>query len=415
MKSYAPPPDKSVTIRALLLGAVADGPARVENPLFCADTEAALACLETLGVRHCRDGNALIVEGRGLTGLKKPAGPLDAGESAALARLLAGLLAGQDFPSVITGRGTLLKRPMAPAAEALKKLGAKVGTSKGLLPLTIKPAKLRGSRVSGVTSAQVKSALLLAGLYASGPVEVKEKFPTRDHTERLLALMGARLSSKAGRVLLQPGRLTARPLAVPGDISSAAPLIAAALLKKEPLKIEGCGLNPTRLGFIKTLVSMGAKIRIKQGNCFPEPCGDIEVLPSSLKAAKLAPKDIPALIDEVPLLAVLAAAAKGVTRITGIEGLKTKESDRVKSTMALLASLGAAAEYKKGALIIAGGNKLRAAAPVDTFSDHRIAMAAAAASAACPSLKIENPGCVDKSYPGFWSDFRSVFGGPLRA
>ncbi|MDA8243460.1 MAG: 3-phosphoshikimate 1-carboxyvinyltransferase [Elusimicrobia bacterium] len=415
MKAYTPPPDKSVTIRALLLGAVADGSTRVENPLYCADTGAALACLEALGVRHCRDGGALIIEGRGLDGLKKPAGPLDAGESAALARMLAGLLAGQSFPSVIAGRGTLLKRPMAPAADALKKLGARVAATKGLLPLTIKPARLKGARVSGVTSAQVKSALLLAGLYAAGPVEVKEKFGTRDHTERLLALLGAALSSRAGLVRLRPGRLTARPLAVPGDVSSAAPLMAAALLRKEPLKIEGCGLNPTRLGFVDALVSMGAKIKMKRGNCFPEPCGELEVRPSALKAAKLAHGDIPSLIDEVPLLAVLAATAKGVTRIAGIEGLKTKESDRVKSTLALLASLGARAEYKKGALIIPGGQKLRAAAPVDTFSDHRIAMAAAAASAVCPALEIENPGCVDKSYPGFWSDFRSVFGGPLRA
>jgi 3-phosphoshikimate 1-carboxyvinyltransferase len=164
MKTYCPPADKSITIRALLLGAIAAGSARVDNPLVCADTEAALACLEALGVRHRSNENAIIIEGRGLNGLKTPAEPLDAGESGALARLLAGLLAAQPFPSSITGRGTLLKRPMAGTADALTKIGARVNTAGGFLPFTIKPALIKGGSVSGVNSAQVKSALLLAGL-----------------------------------------------------------------------------------------------------------------------------------------------------------------------------------------------------------------------------------------------------------
>ncbi len=409
MKTFVPPADKSITIRALLLAAVAEGCTRVENPLRCADTEAAIRCLEALGARICPDGNALIVEGRGLGGLKKPDGPLDAGESGALARLLAGLMAAQPFPSEITGRGTLLKRPMDALAGSLGKLGARIKTSGGFLPLRIKPAKLKGARITGLTSAQLKSAVLLAGLYASGPVEIKEKSPTRDHTERLLALMGARITKNGLIIRLEPGRLTARPLTVPGDISSAAPFIAAALLSGTGLRINACGLNPGRLGFVDALVKMGAKIELKPASAFPEPSGDITILPSGLKGRTVKPAEIPSMIDEVPLLAVISARAGGTTTISGIEGLRSKESDRIESTLALLAALGVRSSWSGGALKIYGARRFIPKSAAETFNDHRIAMAAAAASAACRGLEIKNPGCVDKSYPGFWRDFKKVF------
>ncbi|PKM98359.1 MAG: 3-phosphoshikimate 1-carboxyvinyltransferase [Elusimicrobia bacterium HGW-Elusimicrobia-3] len=409
MKTYCPPADKSITIRALLFGAIAAGNSRVENPLICADTEAALACLEALGVRHSPDGNAILIEGRGLNGLKMPAGPLDAGESGALARLLAGLLAAQPFPSVLSGRGTLLGRPMAGTADALTKIGARINTAGGFLPFTLKPALIKGGSVSGVTSAQVKSALLLAGLYAVRPVQIRQAAATRDHSERLLSLLGARLTTDGKRLILEAGPLTARPVTVPGDISSAAPFIAAALLAGTPLRVTGCGLNPLRLGFIAALRRMGAKINIKTDRGFPEPAGEIEVLPSKLKAVKIKPAEITAMIDEVPLLAVLAGAAKGNTVIGGAGALRGKESDRVESTLALLAALGVKAACKSGSLTVTGAKKFSAKAAADTFDDHRIAMAAAAARAACPGLKIRNPGCVNKSYPGFWKDFRKVF------
>lgn len=409
IKDYSPPPDKSITIRALLLSAIANGSARIENPLRCEDTEAAVRCLAALGVKVSGDGSAFIVEGRGLKGLVKPASELDAGESGALARLLSGILAGQSFPSVITGRGSLLKRPMEELAVALKKLGAGIKTKKGLLPLTIKPARLKGKKVTGVESAQVKSALLLAGLYAGGTTEITEKVRTRDHTERLLALLGARLKQDGPRIKLEPGPLTARPLSVPGDISSASPFIAAALLSDATIKISSCGLNPARLGFIDALKKMGAVINIKAAAAFPEPYGEIEVLPSSLKARSVKAEEIPAMIDEVPLLALLAARARGTTVISGIEGLRGKESDRIESTLALLASLGVKAAYNAGSMKITGRPAFTAAKTVETFGDHRIAMAAAAAALVCPGLEIRNPGCVDKSYPGFWNDFRKVF------
>ena len=409
MKTYTPPPDKSITIRALLLAAIADGATRVENPLDCEDTEAALGCLAALGVKFSREANAITIEGRSLKGLAKPTGTLNAGQSGALARLLAGIMAGQQFPSMITGRGTLAKRPMAGLAGALKNLGVNIKTNGGLLPLELKPGKLKGARIQGVTSAQVKSAVLLAGLYASGPVQVKEKLPTRDHTERLMALMGARIAMKAPLTDLQPGPLTARPVTVPGDISSAAPFIAAALLSGATLKITGCGLNPLRMGFIKALQKMGAVINLTATEAFPEPYGDIEVLPSSLKCRTVRAEEIPSMIDEVPLLAVLAARARGTTDICGIEGLREKESDRIASTLALLASLGVRASYNKGIMKICGARAFAPKAAVDTFNDHRIAMAAAAASVACPGLEIKNPGCVNKSYPGFWLDLEKTF------
>lgn len=421
MRSYTPPPDKSMTIRALLLAAIADGSTRIGNPLRCEDTEAALRCLQALGVKFHREGDDFIVEGRGLKGLRNPGGALDAGESGALARLLAGILAGQDFPSVITGRGSLLKRPMEGLAGALKKLGAKAGTEKGRLPLSIKPAALKGSKISGVESAQVKSALLLAGLYAKGPLEIREKTPSRDHTERLFALMGGRLINRGPLLKLEPGPLTARPFTVPGDISSAAPFIAAALLSGRELKINSCGLNPARLGFITALRKMGAVINLKAAAAFPEPYGEIEVLPSALsasggpawlfggKARSFTAAEIPAMIDEVPLLALLAARARGVTVIAGIESLRAKESDRIESALALLASVGVKAVYKNGAMRITGRPSFSAVKPAETFGDHRIAMAAAAAALVCPGLAIKNPGCVNKSYPGFWKDFKKVF------
>lgn len=410
MNTYTPPSDKSITIRALLFSAISGGTARIENPLICDDTEAALRCLTELGVKISRGRNAITVAGRGLRGLRKPAGPLNAGESGALSRMLAGILAGQYFPSVITGRGSLLKRPMAPLASELNKTGARVTTNGGRLPLAIQPSVLKGGKISGLDSAQLKSALLLAGLYAGGPLEIKEKLRTRDHTERMLAFMGVRIAASGPRIKLEPGPLTASDLVIPGDVSSAAFFISGALLSGRPLKVISCGLNPFRLGFIKALVKMGACISLKPAADLPEPCGAIEVLPSALFACRFGASEIPAMIDEIPMLAVTAARARGTTVISGIEALRAKESDRIKSTLALLTSLGVKAVYRSGGMTITGRPSFRAAVPVETFADHRIAMAAAAASLACPGLEIRDTDCVNKSYPDFWKDFKKTFG-----
>ncbi|HOI42879.1 MAG TPA: hypothetical protein PK523_08040, partial [Elusimicrobiales bacterium] len=228
-------------------------------------------------------------------------------------------------------------------------------------------------------------------------------------TERLLTFMGARLKRSGGRLKVYPGPLHGREIKVPGDISSAAFFIAAALLSGRPLKIKGVGLNPGRLGFIITLKKMGARIKVSRRAGGPEPCGDITVRPSRLRGVSVPARDIPSMTDEVPLLVLLAARARGTTSIKGAEELRKKESDRIKSSLALLASLGARGSYAGGTLNVPGGQAFGPARPVETFGDHRIAMAAAAASAVCPGLKIKDPGCVDKSYPGFFSDFRRVF------
>ncbi len=409
MRIYTPPPDKSITIRALLLGAIAAGRTVVKNPLRSRDTEAALACLKELGVRTKTFKDRVKVTGAGPGGFGPGPFRLDAGESGTLARLLAGLLAGAGTTALIAGRGTLLHRPMEPLAAALRLAGADVRAARGRLPLKISPARPRGGTLKlSTASAQIKSALLLAGLAARRPVSFRESAPSRDHTERLLKFMGARLNKSGSRLTLRPGPLKGRTIKVPGDISSAAFFIAAALLSGRPLKIKSAGLNPGRLGFVKALKRMGARIELKTRTSFPEPAGDIVVRPSLLRAVKIPARDIPSMIDEVPLLALLAARARGTTVINGAEELRKKESDRIKSTLALLSSLGARASYRRGTLTVPGGQEFAPLRPVETFGDHRIAMAAAAASALRPGLKIKNPGCVDKSHPGFFRDFRRV-------
>lgn len=410
MKIYTPPPDKSITIRALLLGAAARGRTVVSNPLLSRDTQAALRCLKELGVSTKVLKDRVEITGAGPGGFGPGPFRLDAGESGTLARLLAGLLAGAGARAVVTGRGTLRRRPMEPVAAALRLAGADVRASRGRLPLAIRPAAPKGGALKySAPGAQIKSALLLAGLGAAAPLSFAEAAPARDHTERLLKSMGARLYGSDRRLTINPGPLKGQTIKVPGDISSAAPFIAAALLSGRTLKIKGAGLNPGRLGFIRTLVKMGAKITVSRRSSSPEPVGDITVSPSALRAARVAARDIPSMIDEVPLLALLAARARGTTVINGAGELRNKESDRIRSTLALLASLDAKASYRNGTLRVPGGQGFRPLKPVETFGDHRVFMAGAAASAACPGLKIKNPGCADKSYPGFFRDFRRVF------
>ncbi|PIU20547.1 MAG: 3-phosphoshikimate 1-carboxyvinyltransferase, partial [Elusimicrobia bacterium CG08_land_8_20_14_0_20_59_10] len=259
---YTPPPDKSITLRALLLAAVAEGRTTIKNPLLCGDTSAALACLAALGVKYSLRKNKITLEGRGLRGLA-PRRALNAGASGTLCRLLAGILAGQAFPSVLNGSGSLRGRPMDRVARPLGLMGAKIKTRRGRLPLAIKPSPLKGiDYCLPVASAQVKSALLLAGLYAEGRTIIKEPSPSRDHTERLLEYFGAGLTRRGRVITLKPGSLKGRGLCVPGDISSAAPFLAAALLCGRGLLIKDTGLNPTRLGLVRVLKRMGARIKL---------------------------------------------------------------------------------------------------------------------------------------------------------
>jgi len=410
-KIYLPPPDKSITHRALIIAAVAGGSSRVINPSICADTLATAACLKKLGVRIKFTKTGLYISGVGLKGLKKPQSALSAGESGATMRLLAGLLAGQDFDSVLTGRGSLLKRPMSRVARPLLTLGARINCARGLPPIKIHGSRLNGASLKlSVPSAQVKSAALLAGLYAAGRTTVTERFKTRDHTERMLKYFGAKISASGLKTVLEPGKLKAVSIRVPGDISSAAPFMAAAQLLGITLTVKNVGLNPTRLGLLKTLKRMGSRLKIKPEKSRPEPSGELRFFPAELKGLTIAPADIPSMIDELPLLALLAASAKGRTVIRGAAELRVKESDRIKGTLDMLSRLGIKAVFKTGSLIISGPQRFRGGKTINTYNDHRIAMAAAVGELAAESpVKIINSGCVKKSYPKFFRDLKKVF------
>ncbi|HAF96241.1 MAG: 3-phosphoshikimate 1-carboxyvinyltransferase [Elusimicrobia bacterium GWF2_52_66] len=410
-KTYTPPPDKAITHRALIIAALADGTTRVFNPSICEDTLATAACLKKLGIRIKFSKTSLQVKGLGLKGLKKPAGPLNAGQSGTTMRLMAGVLAGQDFDSVIKGHGSLLKRPMTRLTKPLSAMGARVSSSGGRPPLKISCAPLTGACLKlSVPSAQVKSAALLAGLYAGGRTSVTERVKTRDHTERLLKHLRAKIKTSGLKTVLEPGALKAGRIKIPGDISSAAPFIAAALLLGRTLLIREVGLNPARLGLVKTLQRMGARLKVKVKRSGPEPVGEIIIFPAKLKGVKIAPDEIPAMIDELALLALLAASAKGKTVIRGITELRHKESDRIKTTSALLRRLGVKAAFKTDSLTITGPQKLLGGGSIETFNDHRVAMAAAVGSLLAEKpVKIKNAGCVKKSYPGFFHDFKKVF------
>ncbi len=411
-KNYTPPPDKAITQRALLLAAVSEGSTRITNPSICADTAAVISCLKQLGVGIVSSKNAVTVKGAGLRGLKKPARPLNAGESATAMRLLAGMLAGQEFNSVITGTGSLLSRPMERVTKPLSAMGARI-TSRGGRP----PLKILGSRLTGknhqpeISSAQIKSSILLAGLYSEGPTSITERFRTRDHTERLLKHLGAQISTDGLNIYLRPSRLTARDIKISGDISSAAPFITAAcLLPGFQLTIKSVGLNPGRMGLITSLKAMGAKITVKPAAAAPEPCGDIVVYGSALQGIRIRPDEIPDMIDELPLLALAATRAQGSTVINGAGELRYKESDRLASTVALLKALGLEAQAGNDRIVIKGAQTITGNGSADTRGDHRIAMAAAVgALLAANPVKINNSACVKKSYPAFFRDFQKIF------
>lgn len=411
-KFYTPPTDKAITQRALLLAAISEGTTRITNPSVCSDTAAAISCLKQLGARIVSSKNAVTVKGAGLRGFKKPARPLNAGESATAMRLLAGLLAGQEFDSVITGVGSLLSRPMERVTSPLSAMGARIASRGGRPPLKIRGSRLTGAdHQPGISSAQIKSALLLAGLYAEGPTSITERFRTRDHTERLLKHLGAQISTDGLNTYLRPGRLTARDITIPGDISSAAPFITAAcLLPGFRLTIKNVGLNPGRMGLITSLKAMGARITVKPAAAAPEPCGDIVVSGSALHGVRIRPDEIPAMIDELPLLALAASRAQGSTVINGAGELRHKESDRLASTVALLTALGLEAKAGGDKIVIKGSQSIAGGKSADTRGDHRIAMAAAVSGLlAANPVKINDRACVKKSYPAFFRDFKKIF------
>jgi 3-phosphoshikimate 1-carboxyvinyltransferase len=401
------PGDKSVSHRSLMLGGIAEGTTEVSGFLASADCLATLEAFRTMGVAVDRHSEtSLTVRGRGLHGLQAPAKVLDMGNAGTAIRLTMGLLAGQRFESVLTGDESLRSRPMERVAKPLRLMGANISTIDGKPPVTVHPV----ARLSGIdymlpmASAQVKSAILLAGLYAEGETCVTEPAPTRDHTERMLRGFGVDITTNGPRVRLRGGqKLTGTRIEVPSDISSAAFfLVAGCIAGVDGFVVENVGINPTRTGVIDILKLMGADIRVHpratQGG---EPVADIELARSSLKGIHVPEALVPLAIDELPVLFIAAAAASGETVVTGAAELRVKESDRLAVMAEGLTRVGVPNELAPDGIRIQGGQRLRGA-EIDSHGDHRIAMSFAVASLIADApLTIRDVENVATSFPGF--------------
>ena len=404
------PGDKSISHRSVMFGAIAKGLTEVTNFLQGADCLSTISCFRQLGISIENTPEKILVHGRGLHGLSAPEKILDAGNSGTTTRLLSGILSGQEFSSVLTGDASIQKRPMKRIMEPLSLMGAQIESVRhnGCAPLSITGRPLHGiSYATPVASAQVKSAILLAGLYADSPTQVTEPLPSRNHTELMLKGFGANLVSEGKTALLRPGfPLFGQKIEVPGDISSAAYFLAAGLLVPgSEILVKNVGINPTRSGILSVILSMGGRLEIlNERLCAGEPVADLFVSFSPLHGTVIEGELIPALIDELPMIAVMAAFAQGTTVIRDAAELKVKESDRIATTTAGLKAMGADVTPTPDGMIICGGRTLHGAS-VSSFEDHRIAMSfAVAAMAAEGTTVIENGGCVRISYPGFYND-----------
>jgi 3-phosphoshikimate 1-carboxyvinyltransferase len=417
--SIAVPGDKSISHRALMFGALAVGRTRISGLLEGEDVLRTAAAMRALGADISRDGADWLVAGRGIGGLTEPADVLDMGNSGTAARLLAGILATHDFCSVMTGDASLRKRPMKRVIEPLSATGAQFFSREGgRLPLTIIGARdaLPVTYRLPVASAQVKSAILLAGLNAPGVTEVEEPEPTRDHSENMLKHFGAAIEvtvAGKGRLIRLTGQpeLRAADVVVPGDPSSAAfPLAAALLVPGSAVTVQGVGLNPLRTGLFETLREMGAALavsneRIEGG----EPVGDILARGSSLRAVDVPARRAPSMIDEYPVLAVLCAAAEGTSRLRGLHELRVKESDRLSATAALLRVNGVHVEIEGDDLLIHGTGHIPGGGLVETHMDHRLAMSALVlGQVSAHAVSIDDARFIDTSFPGFLGLMRGL-------
>lgn len=400
------PGDKSISHRAVILGAVAQGPTEVKGFLRAEDTLNTLKAFLKMGVTVREQGEEILIRGVGLQGLKDPEGVLDLGNSGTGMRLLAGLLAGQDLFAVLTGDVYLCGRPMGRITRPLREMGARIlGREDGrFAPLAIQGGGLRGiDYASPVASAQVKSALLFAGLNAAGRTSVTEPYPSRDHTERMLRQFGVPVEKAGTMVSVEGGRCPQGVrVVIPGDFSSAAFLIVAALVVPgSDLVIRNVGINPTRTGFLSILQRMGASIDLKERQKGEEPAADIHATTSLLGATSVGPEEIPAAVDEFPILCVAAAFADGETRIVGASELRVKETDRIRAMGVNLQAIGADVEELEDGLVIRGGKRLEGG-ECESFGDHRVAMAMAVAGLRCEQgVGIRDTGCIRTSFPGF--------------
>ena len=401
------PGDKSISHRALMFASIADGDTRIKGLLKGEDNMATLKAFRQMGIAIDEVGEDVVVHGKGLHGLKEPEDFIDAGNSGTTIRLITGLLSGQKFFSTLTGDQYLRKRPMKRVIEPLSQMGAKIFGREGgnKAPLAIAGSKLKGITYnSPIASAQVKSAILLAGLYADGVTTVTEPTVSRDHTERMLTYFGAKIKREGTKVSIEAGqKLTGREIIVPGDISSAAFFMVAALITDaSELTIKNVGINPTRTGIIDILKEMGGDLKIlNEREVSGEPVGDIIVKSSKLRGIKIKGDVVPRAIDELPVVAVAAAFADGTTTIRDARELRVKETDRIGTMAAELRKIGIEVEEREDGMIIKGGRPI-GTRDAKSHGDHRIAMSMAVAGlAADGEMLVTDTECIDTSFPGF--------------
>ncbi len=409
------PGDKSISHRSVMFGALANGMTEVTHFLQGADCLSTISCFQKLGIPIENTNGCIRIQGKGLHGLRPPACVLDVGNSGTTMRLLSGILAGQPFSSTLNGDASIKKRPMKRIITQLREMGAAVSGADGTdcAPLFINGAPLHGiDYQSPVASAQVKSCILLAGLYADTKTSVTEPSLSRNHTELMLRSFGAEITcSDTTATILPDAVLTGQKIDVPGDISSAAYFIAAALLvPNAEVLIHNVGVNPTRDGILRAAKAMNADItRLNEHQVSGEPVCDLLVRSSSLTATTVEGSLIPTLIDEIPVLAVLAAYANGTTVIRDAAELKVKESNRIETIVSNLKKMGADVEATEDGMVIYGGKPLHCA-EIDPHADHRIAMAfAVAALCAQGGAEILNAECASVSYPSFYKDLQSLY------
>jgi 3-phosphoshikimate 1-carboxyvinyltransferase len=407
------PGDKSIAHRALILAALAKGESTLMQVPDGKDVLATQSCLGALGVQISTSGVTARIAGRGLSGMRTPAQPLDCANSGTTMRLLAGALAGGRVNTTLAGDESLLQRPMSRVVDPLLAMGALIRSHDGKAPLQIKGTPLTGRRHRlPLPSAQVKSALLLAGLQAEGRTCVEELVSTRDHTERLLRAMGATIRSAGLTVEVEHQGAPLRPLhfTIPGDFSSAAFWFAAAAIRPGcSVRLAGVGLNPTRTAFLRMLEAMGSEVMVElESTESIEPAGSVSVTGRGLRSLQVGAHDVAAAIDEIPILMVVATQAEGTTSIEGAGELRVKESDRIQSMTDGLRRMGATVDVLGDSLKITGPTRLRSAS-VEAFGDHRVAMALAIAGLCAEGPpRINGAESADVSYPGFFKQLEAL-------
>lgn len=408
------PGDKSISHRVALVGSIAWGKTEARNFLRAEDCMQTVSAMKAMGVEIELEADRITINGKGLSGLVDPNRELFLGNSGTTMRILPGILAGSNFEVTLSGDESLSKRPMTRIIDPLKKMGVDIRSKKdeGLPPIVVCGGNVKPIEyTTRVASAQVKSCILLAGLHADGITRVTEPFMSRDHTERILEFCGGRVS-RAGLTVSLKGKISlqGRDIFIPGDMSSGAFFIAAAcLLEGSDVVIRNVGLNPTRTGFVGALLRMGANISVIDKKDVFEPYGDIRVRYARLEPVVIEEKEVPILIDEIPILAVVASRAEGVSRIDGLSELRVKETDRINALMQNLKLLGVDVREEGDGLLINGGSGKFKRALMKSYGDHRTAMSMSiAALLAEGDCKIENVDCINTSFPDFFSTLESI-------